>query len=140
MLVVRGPERAGGPRPGKSPVDDGEIAFCCRLGILLGKSLGEVAALSSWELTCWREWVSRHGTPGERVEVVTANAGAVTAGSLGWRGRAGDLLPRYRDPRTTAARVKAWLAASEAGAERWFAEQEKGRKPKRGIRRVHPDR
>lgn len=77
--------------------------------------------MSSAEFSLWAAFYGRFGFDADRIEWAAANAGAATAGAMGAKVKAAQLVPQFRPRhRHDDRRLIAWLEASAANAERWF--------------------
>ncbi|HEY1191933.1 MAG TPA: hypothetical protein VGE74_30160 [Gemmata sp.] len=90
--------------------------FLCELGLALGKTLAELAALSEAEINLWAEYRDRHGFPADRSALGIAGAGAYVGAVWGGKATVRDLLPKFRreEPGRNLDGVKAWFNARAA--------------------------
>lgn len=72
--------------------------------------------MSAAELSLWADYYRRYGFTNERTEWATAIAGTVMAGTMGWKGKAADLIPKFQPQRrgSSPEQIKAFLLGCTA--------------------------
>lgn len=87
------------------------MRFVGHLCLALGRTLGEVLALSAAEFAFWELYYQRNGFPADRGEAGVALSGAALAKTWGAKLEPKDLIPRFGPRRTDPKLLAAQLAA-----------------------------
>ncbi len=85
--------------------DGGELVFALRLASHLRKSLHELlTGMTATEYALWLAFYRHFGFDVDRLEWVTANAGAVAAAAWGAKVKSEEIIPRFAPPDPQAKR------------------------------------
>lgn len=87
------------------------MRFVGHLCLALGRTLGEVLALSAAEFAFWELYYQRNGFPADRAEAAVALSGEALAKTWGAKVEVKDLIPRFGQRRTDPKLLAAQLAA-----------------------------